>query len=48
MVQDEAEGAIEGRDDEDEEEINFGTVSMAATVVRARYKSSELKNVKSS
>ena len=48
-VQDEAEGAVAGRDDDDEE-INSrgGTVSKAANVVRARDKSSELKNVKSS
>jgi hypothetical protein len=47
-VQDEAEGAVAGRDDDDDEEINSGTVSKAANVVRARDKSSELKNVKSS
>ena len=48
-VQDEAEGAVAARDDDDEE-INSrgGTVSKAANVARARDKSSELKNVKTS
>ena len=49
-VQDEAEGAVAGRDDDDDEEISSrgGTVSRAANVTRARDKSSELKNVKTS
>ena len=42
---DSAEGAVAGKDD-DEEEISSGTLSRAATVVRARDKSSALKSVK--
>jgi hypothetical protein len=45
-IQDEAEGAVAGRGDDDDEEISSGNVSKAATVVRARDKSSELKNFK--
>ena len=44
-VMDSAEGAVAGKDD-DEEEISSGTLSRAATVVRARDKSSALKAVK--
>ena len=48
-VQDAAEGAVAGKDDDDEEiSSRGGTVSRAANVVRARDKSSELKNVKTS
>ena len=47
-IQDEAEGAIARRDADDDEEINqgaiTGTVSRAATAVRARDKSSEPKD----
>ncbi len=45
-IQDEAEEAIAGRDNDDDEEINSGAVSKAAMVVRARDKLSELRNVK--
>jgi hypothetical protein len=44
-IQDEAKGAVAGRNDDGDEEIISGNVSRAARVVRARDKSSELKNV---
>ncbi len=45
-VQDEAEGAVAGREDDDEEiSSSGGTVSRTANGVRARDKSSELKSV---
>jgi hypothetical protein len=46
-VQNEAEGVVAGRDDNDDEEVSSrgGSVSRAANVARARDKPSELKNV---
>jgi hypothetical protein len=46
-VQDEAEGAVAGADDDDDEEVNFNPVakSNAGAKVRQRDKSSALKNV---
>ena len=51
-IQYEAEGAVAWIDDDDDEEITSsgtrtGTVSRAATAARARDKSSELKDIKS-
>ena len=43
---DSAEGAVAGRGADDDDEISSGNVSRAATVVRARDKSSALKAVK--
>jgi hypothetical protein len=45
-VMDGPEGAVAGRDADDDDEISSGTLSQAATVVRARDKSSALKAVK--
>ncbi len=47
-VQGEVEGAIGGRDDNDDEYINLGIVSKAANVARARDHSSVMKNGKTS
>ena len=50
-VQDEAERAVAGMDDDDDDEVISSrneAISKAANVVRARDKSSELKNVKTS
>jgi len=47
-VQDSAVGAVAGKDDDDDKEVSFGPriiMSKPATTVRARDKSSVLKNV---
>ncbi len=45
-VMDSADGAVAGRDADDADEISSGILSRAATVIRARDKSSALKLVK--
>ena len=47
-VMDSAEGAVAGRDADDDDEVSSGAVSRAANVVRARSKSEALKEVKAS
>ena len=47
-VQDSAEGAVAGRDADDDDEVDSGAISRAAKVIRARDKSSELKDIKTS
>ncbi len=42
------EGAVAGRDADEDDEISSGAVSRAANVIRARSKSEALKQVKSS
>ncbi len=45
---DNAEGAVAGRDADDDDEVSSGAVSRAANVIRARSKSEALKHVKCS